>query len=499
EGPSFYDEARWILDAKTIALGMGFIDIAIPGNPSESLVQYSPGFPIIIALLFHMLGAENLLLIKSIPIISSIGLIITTYTLMRTLFGKRIGLISALFVSFQYQLFVFSHLLQPEIILSFLLVLLVYITFSWAETKKFKFLLIAIPICITLVVVRVVGFIIIPLLFIYILLKGSNWNERIFTNVFLYVGILSFLVIITREYLLTGSFLGTYVRELFYYNPHDWRGGAVSITDTEFIIARTVSGILFYLLSIPSVVLFEVIPQMSIRLLLGFFIIGLGIILGIKRKRNEVIFLCLFIALYIIFFSWWYFKQIRYILPLSPFLLSFCAISFAKIADWVTTSLRTKKPSFGKFNKKNMALIISAIIFLGFIMPDAVRAVIHVEKDRTQPLSTVQEKTIEAYQWVRDNTPSDAIITSRNPHRAFYFSERKGVFLQFALEKKDQIEFMRDWGVSYIVIEDTPEIRQAYYWLFDPNNVPKEFRLVYYAEVPLDSQKPFIIAVYSFK
>ncbi|MFX1518581.1 MAG: glycosyltransferase family 39 protein [Promethearchaeota archaeon] len=498
EGPSFYDEAHWVIDAKAIALGMGFINPAIPGNPPESIIQYSPGFPIIIALLFHILGTENLLLIKSIPIISSIGVIITTFALMRNLFGKRIGLISAIFVSFHFQLFVFSHLLQPEIILSFLLVLLVYITISWTDTKKSKFLLIAIPICITLMIVRVVGFLIIPLLFLYIFLRGTNWKERILKNSFLYVGILSILAIVAREYLLTGSFLGTYQHELFYYNPHDWRGSAVSSTDTGYIIARMASGILFYLSGIPSIVLFEVIPQISISLPLAYFFIGLGIILSMKRKRTEGIILFLFVAINIIFFSWWYWKQIRYILPLSPLLLPFCAISFAKIADWTTILLRTKKTYFTKFNKKNMALIISAIIFLGFIMPDTIRTLIHVEKDRTHPLSTIQEETINAYLWIRDNTPSDAIVMSRNPQRAYYLCERQGVFLQYSLEKQDQLAFMREWGVSYIVLEDIPEIREAYYWLFNPHNVPKEFHLAYYAEVSQDNNKPFVIAIFSF-
>jgi hypothetical protein len=146
-----------------------------------------------------------------------------------------------------------------------------------------------------------------------------------------------------------------------------------------------------------------------------------------------------------------------------------------------------------------MAIIISAIIVLGFIMPDAIRAVLHVEKDRTHPLSVIQEETVDAYQWIRDNTPTDAIIMSRNPHRAFYLCERKGVFLQFALEEQNQIEFMRDWDVSYIILEDTPDIRQAYDWLIDPSNAPKEFQLMYYVEVPQEAQEPFFIIIYSFK
>ena len=143
-----------------------------------------------------------------------------------------------------------------------------------------------------------------------------------------------------------------------------------------------------------------------------------------------------------------------------------------------------------------MTLIISTIIFLGFIMPDGIRTLLHVEKDRTQPLSLIQKETIAAYLWIRDNTPPDAIIMSRNPHRAYYLCERKGVFLQYALEMDAQIEFMKDWNVSYIVLEDTPEIRQAYYWLFDPHNVPREFRIVYYVKV--QDHTPFIIAIYSF-
>ncbi len=499
EGPSFYDEAHWVINARAIAMGLGFTDLAIPGNPPESIIQYSPGFPIAIALLLHMLGTENLVVIKVIPILSSTGLIIITYSVTKILFGKRIGLISAIFVSFQHQLFVFSHLLQPEIVLGFLLVLLIYITVLWAETKKSKFLFIAILISITLMVVRVVGFLIIPLLFLYILIKGVNWKERVLFNVYLYIGALSILALLIYGYFLTGTFLASYQQELFYYNPHDWRGSAVSGTDIDYIIARMSTGIIFYLLETPSILLFEIIPQLSIRLILGFFFLGLGIILGIKRKRAEVLILLLFVALNMIFFSWWFWKQIRYILPLSPVLLPFCAISFCAIADWTNRFLRTERSYFLKFDRKNMAILISTIIFLGFIMPDAIRAILHVEKDLTQPLSTIQEETINAYQWIRDNTPSDVIIMSRNPHRAFYLCERKGVFLQFALEKQDQIEFMRNWGVSYIVLEDTPEIRQTYHWLFDPNDVPREFSLVYYSEVPQNSQKPFIIAIYSFK
>jgi len=499
EGPNFYDEAHWVINARAFASGLGFTDLAIPGNPPESIIQYSPGLPIVIALLFHMLGIESILLIKVIPILASTGLIIITYYISKLLFGKRIGLVSSIFISFQNHLFVFSHTLQPEIILSFLLVLLIYITILWSETKKFKFLFIAMLISITLMVVRVVGFLIVPILFIYILLTGANWKERILLNVFLYIAALSFFALLFYEYFLTGTFLASYQQELFYYNPHDWSGSSVSGTDIGYISTRISTGIVFYLLEIPSILLFEIVPQLSIRLILGYFFLGLGVFLGMKRRRKEVITLLLFAALNMIFFSWWYWKQIRYILPISPILLPFCAISFVKIVDWTNKFLRTKKSYFLRFNQKNMAIIISAIIVLGFIMPDAIRAVLHVEKDRTHPLSVIQEETINAYQWVRDNTPPDAIIMSRNPHRAFYLCERKGVFLQFALEERNQIEFMRDWDVSYVILEDTPEIRQAYDWLIDPSSAPKEFQLLYYAEVPQEAQEPLFIMIYSFK
>ncbi len=73
------------------------------------------------------------------------------------------------------------------------------------------------------------------------------------------------------------------------------------------------------------------------------------------------------------------------------------------------------------------------------------------------------------------------------------------MFLQFALEEKDQIEFMRDWDVSYVILEDMYEIRDAYDWLIDPSNAPKEFQLLYYVEVPTEAQEPFFIIIYSFK
>jgi hypothetical protein len=499
EGPSFYDEAHWVINARAFALGLGFTDLAIPGNPQESIIQYSPGLPIVISILFHLLGSESILLIKTIPILSSIGLIIITFYATKLLFGKRIGLISAIFVSFQHQLFVFSHIIQPEIILSFLMFLLIYITFLWTETKKTKFLLIALPISLTLIIVRVVGFLIVPALLIYILLKGVNWKERVLLNVFLHIGVLSFFALLAYEYFLTGTLTMSYQQELFYYNPHDWRGSTVSATDIDYITTRISTGIIFYLLETPSILLFEIIPQLSIRLILGFFFLGLGIFLGLKKRRIEVVVILLFVALNMVFYSWWFWKQIRYILPISPVLLPFCAVSYAKIADWANDLLRVKKPHFIKFNKKNMALIISTIIILGFIMPDAIRSVLHVEKDRTHPLSLVQEETINAYQWIRDNTPPDAIIMSRNPHRAFYLCERKGVFLQFALEEKDQKEFMRDWDVSYVILEDIDEVRDTYDWLLDPYNAPKEFQLQYYVEVPIEAQEPFFIIIYSFK
>ena len=38
----------------------------------------------------------------------------------------------------------------------------------------------------------------------------------------------------------------SYQQELFYYNPHDWRGSAIRATDIGYITTRITTGIIFY-------------------------------------------------------------------------------------------------------------------------------------------------------------------------------------------------------------------------------------------------------------
>ncbi len=59
---------------------------------------------------------------------------------------------------------------------------------------------------------------------------------------------------------------------------------------------------------------------------------------------------------------------------------------------------------------------------------------------------------VQAAEWVRTNTPEDAIVISRKPRLFYYFGRRVGDVYPFTSDEDAMLAFLDNTGADYVVV-----------------------------------------------
>ncbi|HTW92426.1 MAG TPA: phospholipid carrier-dependent glycosyltransferase [bacterium] len=94
---TFGDNAIYLILGKSLAGGNGYRDLYLPGAPVHT--QYPPGFPVILAGITLLCGGVNVLAAKLFVVLTGIGAMFFIYRLCELTFPKRAWPIMALFAS----------------------------------------------------------------------------------------------------------------------------------------------------------------------------------------------------------------------------------------------------------------------------------------------------------------------------------------------------------------------------------------------------------------
>ena len=184
------------------------------------------------------------------------------------------------------------------------------------------------------------------------------------------------------------------------------------------------------------------------RILIPFALLGL--VVGASRRSGFGFVLAGAFVPYTLFVLLYWHYESRYFLVLVPWLLLFAAAGI----EWTYDALATW---FAGMWQRALPPLLAALLLLAIFIPAgrdiAVRA--HAQ--------TGGNAMVVAADWLKANTPPDAVIMTRNPWEVSWHSERRTVMLP--LDSLDDVyAVMRQYHVTYLELDhinDTGTLRES--------------------------------------
>ena len=406
------DNAHYLILAKSFAKGKGYCNINILGHPPET--TYPPFFPFLLLPFVKIFGFSP---IPPKIFVTLLGL--GSFFIVRKLYKYDLSSFLLPFLIILNPLILeYSGVILTEIPYLFFSLLFIY----FIDKKNLNF---AIIFLIISIFTRLIGF---SLLIAFII-----WGKRKKISPLYYL-IPLFLIIawIARGYFLKES---GYINSFFMVNPYNSQEGYLTLKCFFYRIIK--NGGSYVLRDIPatfyspfskiSIEYFHpiYILEMFIGSMLTFFTLS-GFIKKFREKENIV---PIYILIYFGFLLLWPWRGSRFLVPIIPFLTYYFIEGIERLRS-----------------KKFLSLFLFSFLFL-FIFQDA-----NLIKGRRKAHYPEEfESYFNAGYWIKENTPSNIHISTKNPFLFYIFAERECIGIPLE-EPKKMFEIFRKKKINYIVV-----------------------------------------------
>ena len=414
------DNAKYIVLAKSIVSGNGFRIISSPDKPQET--RYGFGYPLLIAPVVYFFP-DNVIALKLISVFFAAASLIAIFQLFRKCAGLPVAIaIMALSGICHYTVF-YAHQVMTEIPYLLFSVLTIYFIekYSDADTYKNKYLLLGSMGLAMAYFVKTVG------IFLFISAIGYFLiRKKIVKAVLIF---LCFLVITGPWFIrnLTVSESPSYLAELMQKNPYDPEQGMITLSS---IRERVVWGVKYHRRTISN--MFGYYNQKSWLFVLPVMIVGFAV-----SCRRRIYLHNIYVPLYLIVYLFWYWKTLRFVVPLVPF------IFYYFITGLVVLS-----------RKKQAARIVTgAAILLIFLLNLQIDITLIRNEQKADYYLPEWENYFQIADWVRGNAPESAIVMCRKPYLFYLRSNRSTVEYPFTRDAEKIISTIRKNGVDYVVLD----------------------------------------------
>lgn len=200
------------------------------------------------------------------------------------------------------------------------------------------------------------------------------------------------------------------------------------------------------------------------RLLLPFTV--LGAIIGASRRPGFGLLLVGAAIPYTLFMLLYWHEELRYFLVFIPWLALYAAAG----VEWISDALVTW---FAGLWQRALVPIAAAALLLAVVVPAGQDITNRVQAQ------TGGNEMVQAANWLKENTPADAVVMTRNPWELSWHSERQAVMLP--LGSLDEVyAVMRQYHVTVLELDhlnDTSTIRQSLLQLYSFKELPGITRL----------------------
>jgi hypothetical protein len=441
---TFFDDANYIILAKSLSTGHGYRLINFPQAPVEE--AFPPGWPLLLAPLVALFP-ENFTVLKLLCLffwLSSIPLI-------WKLFAKRLpapyGLALGVFVSLSPSLIGMAGTVMSEAAYLFFSLLTLYLFEVWNRDEgktRIWLIIVVILLAFFTLMIRTIGLTLLAGILLFLLFyRGRRYLGFI-------GGILLLIVIPVSwfNYQLGGAFIFSplYKEHVNYVTSH--LGDFVQIWKhfSFFSLEAFASSLIpvFDLGSVATLLSPELNRAASACLIL-ITLFGFG--LSVRHCEAKELYVGLYLGilcLWVIYTSGTT-HQVRLIIPMIPFLYFYFLQAVLRVAAMVGQNYQKGKAFL---NLSLFSFIVCTLLVRNY------------HEWRNPAVDRVVDLSVGA-SWIQENTPVDAIFMGDNARSVSLYIRRQTV--EPGYEVPDIEEYIKSTRVSYIII-------QPYLWGWDHND-----------------------------
>jgi len=426
------DNAVYIILAESITGGKGYKNLHLPDEPPHT--QYPFGFPLLLSLPMLLFG-PNIIILKLIVLLTSIGALFFMYKLCESFFKERVDLIMAFYVSIP-TLITFNHWILSEMpFLCFSLGALYF--FMKAKPGKEYLYFISFFFATYAFLIRTAGISLIIAMMLFLILKKQYKYFAIFLFIFLVV----FLPWQIRNVSIAPE--GGYLEQLLMKKPYLIESGRVGPRD---LAIRGWNNFVFYTFLLLPLTLLTSIRSPWILGAIGVIFVVLTIIGFIERRRRISIVEYYFLFGILLLLVWpdiW--ATERFLLPILPIFMIYIYIGLFQLGRKI------------KF-KYSVHLITGIFVLLNLlsIFSQARNTVVnnhaYLKGDAYAGYRRDWRNYFDVIEWIKENVPEEKIVMARKPEFVYLLSRHKSLTCPFSIDQnKVKDAFMQS---DYIILDN---------------------------------------------
>lgn len=494
------DDAWYVLLAKSLATGQGFTLI---NSPTPGILPlYPPGFPFLLSLFYRLLPnfPDNVWLLKSVSIAAMIGVgwLAFIYFCRDRMLPASIALGIALATMLCPPLtFLATSTVMSECVFTFILIVVVVVVERSVKAdrdgsgKAWLYVVAAAALSSYAFLTRAIAVALIGAIFLYFL------KERLVRAALILTAVVALLtgpwVLYTRAHTPApaqqkeqgGHIVQPYTTQFWQRVASDTMSGTVTAGELPSRIwnnvleisgrdvLRVVAAPLFELLIDP----YKEAQKLSARgatdqtedTLIVSFIFSLFVVIGFVSVAREKITLAeIAIPAMLVITVLWPWETIRFVLPLTPFILFYFLMGIRALSRLVRSSAPAKA---GWAVPAIVIALIVAFNLFGNVFY-VVSKLTASELDRPQWLQSFDDAE-KMFKWVSQSVPQNETIVTLNPPLVALYTDRKTVAWEKPVEKW---ELWKQLGVRHLVwfaaypVQPEPE-QQAYPAVYRARNI----------------------------
>jgi hypothetical protein len=221
------------------------------------------------------------------------------------------------------------------------------------------------------------------------------------------------------------------------------------------LLARIVNNIRLYSVEVLPQTLAAVGESLRpgvVAVLVGLLFLGLALIAwGREIRRFRVLELFTFFYSGLIFIWPQAWTDRRFLLPLLPVLL----VHTAAGVTWAYEIMKRKRPAWAIPALAGI-LVLLTLRYNVVSVTDAGRCRRQYEQgDALACYPTIWRAFVATAEWVRDETPPDAIVVNRKPRLFYYYAHRRADIFPFTTDDEEMLAFLDDLRADYVVVSAT--------------------------------------------
>lgn len=172
-----------------------------------------------------------------------------------------------------------------------------------------------------------------------------------------------------------------------------------------------------------------------------------GGIAALHSRRQLLALLLMAFAPYTLFLiTYWHANEERYFLMVIPWL--------ALLAAWVVWGVYDRMAAIGDGRWSPLGLILVCLAIVTILQPSwqIISSKVQHEPDKWAP-------DLAAYAWLKDHSPPDAVVMTRNPWQLNWHAERPALMIPNTADR-DLFMFLADhYHVQYIVFDSIQRVK----------------------------------------